>query len=71
MKVLRAAFAQILGLFVEDAGLALWALLAIGVVTLLVKSGSLAPLIGALGVGLGCGLALAASLVQATQRRKP
>jgi hypothetical protein len=61
MKSLGAAIAQVFGLFVDDAGLALLAILSIGAMTLLVKGGVIAPLAGALGVGVGCGLALAAS----------
>ncbi|HXW20997.1 MAG TPA: hypothetical protein VEK35_10885 [Roseiarcus sp.] len=68
MKALSAAVAQIFGLFVDDAGLALLAMLSIGVMTLFVKFGVIAPLAGALGVGVGCAVALAASLFRATQR---
>jgi hypothetical protein len=68
MNALRAAIAQIIGLFVDDAGLALLAILAIAIVTALVKGGVVPPLAGAVGLAFGCGLALAASLFRGSRR---
>ncbi|HLW93028.1 MAG TPA: hypothetical protein VKS78_17230 [Roseiarcus sp.] len=65
MSGLRAAIGQIIGLFVDDAGLALLAILAIAIMTGLVKGGFVAPLMGAIALALGCGLALATSLFRA------
>ena len=70
MKALRAAIGEIIGLFVDDAGLALFAMLAIALLTLLTKLGVIAPLWGALGLVLGCAAALAASLVRAGRRNR-
>lgn len=68
MSALYAGLRGILGLFIDDAGLAVWAALAIAAMTIATKLGLIAPLWGALGLALGCAAALAASLVQAARR---
>jgi hypothetical protein len=70
MRALRAAIGEIVGLFVDDAGLALFATLAIALVTVVTKLGVIAPLWGALGLVLGCAAALAATLIRAGRRNR-
>ena len=65
MSALNAAIKEIIGLFVDDSGLALLAILAIAIMTVLTKLSLLPPLWAAVGVVLGCGAALAASLLRA------
>ena len=71
MSALRTAIAELVGLFVDDAGLALIAALAIAAMTFLTKIGLVPPFWGAIGVVLGCAAALAASLWRATLTRRP
>jgi hypothetical protein len=65
MSALDAAIKELVGLFVDDAGLALLAILAIASMTALTKLSLLPPLWGAIGIVLGCAAALAASLMRA------
>jgi hypothetical protein len=65
MSALSAAIKEIVGLFVDDSGLALLAILAIAIMTILTKLSLLPPLWGAIGVVLGCAAALGASLLRA------
>jgi hypothetical protein len=65
MSALNATIKEIVGLFVDDSGLALWAILAIALMTVLTKLGLVPPLWGALGIILGCAAALAVSLARA------
>jgi len=65
MSAFHAGLREILGLFVDDSGLAVWAALGIAAMTIATKLGLIAPLWGAVGLVLGCAAALAASLVQA------
>ena len=65
MSAIRAAVKEIVGLFVDDSGLALIAILAIAIMTALTKLDLVPPLWGALGIVLGCAAALAASLLRA------
>ena len=65
MSAFNAAIKEFVGLFVDDAGLALLAILAIAIMTVLTKLSLLPPLWGAIGIVLGCAAALAASLMRA------
>ena len=65
MTALAAAIKELVGLFVDDSGLALLAILAVAIMTALTKLSLLPPLWAAAGVVLGCAAALAASLLRA------
>ena len=65
MSALKTALQEFVGLFVDDAGLALLAILAIAIMTALTKLSLLPPLWGAIGIVLGCAAALATSLLRA------
>lgn len=65
MSALQAAIKELVGLFVDEAGLALIAILSIAIMTVLTQLSLLPPLWGAIGIVLGCVVALAASLLQA------
>ena len=65
MSALKAAIKEAVGLFVDDSGLALLAIPAIALMTVLTKLSLVPPLWGAIGIVLGCAAALAASLLRA------
>lgn len=65
MSALNAAIKELVGLFVDDSGLALLAILVIAIMTILTKLLLLPPLWGAIGIVLGCAAALAVSLLRA------
>ena len=69
MNALAVAVKEIIGLFVDAAGLALFAALAIAFFTALTKLGFVPPLFGAFGLLLGCAASLAASLLRAKRKR--
>lgn len=65
MSAFNTAIRELVGLFVDDSGLALLAILAIAIMTVLTKLSLVPPLWGAIGIVLGCAAALAASLLRA------
>ncbi|MBU1306765.1 MAG: hypothetical protein KKF33_14765 [Alphaproteobacteria bacterium] len=62
MNLIKQAFEELLGLFVDDGSLALHLVLLIALVTLAVKFASLSPLLGALAILAGCLVILVVSL---------
>ncbi len=64
MNILREIWTELVGLFVDDGNLALQVLILVLAVTALVKGANLPPLIGALGLLVGCLLILALSLIR-------
>ncbi|MGV8856858.1 MAG: hypothetical protein ACOH2L_19780 [Devosia sp.] len=62
MNLIKQAFEELLGLFVDDGSLALHLVLLIAAVTLAVKFASLSPLFGALAILAGCLVILVVSL---------
>jgi hypothetical protein len=64
---MRAVFAEIFGLFVDDQGLAL-AILAVVALALAIAFGLHAPAIAGAALILGCVGALAASVLRARRR---
>jgi len=69
MKLLRAAAAELFGMFVDDGSLALALLLLVALVSLAVKVGGLLPLAGALALLGGCNLLLVESVLRAARRK--
>jgi hypothetical protein len=63
----KAVLAEILGLFVDDQGLALW-ILAVVALALAIGFGFRAPTIAGAVLTLGCVSALAASVLKANRR---
>lgn len=69
MNAIRAVFAGLIGLFIDDGSLALAILGLIAVATVAVRAGWLAPLAGALLLPAGC-IALILKSVYRAARRK-
>ncbi len=67
MNLLRAAIAEILGLFIDDGSLALLSLSLVALVAVLIKLLGLAPLWGGLLLLLGCVAILVESAVRAAR----
>ena len=68
MTALRRAFAELAGLFIDDARLALFEVALIAVVAVSVKLAVLPPLWGGGLLLLGCLAALAESVIRAARR---
>lgn len=68
MRLIAAAFRELLGLFVDDGSLALQVVVLIAAVAALVKGAGLAPLAGGGLLLLGCLVILARSLARAARR---
>lgn len=69
MGALRALFAEVVGMFVDDGSLALMAVALVAAVTAAIKLAAVPPLGGAIVLVIGTVLVLAASLFRATRRR--
>jgi hypothetical protein len=69
MKLLRAAIAEVLGMFIDDGSLALALLVLIGAVTAAVKAGWLGALGGGLALLAGCVALLVESVWRAARGR--
>jgi hypothetical protein len=67
MKLLRAAVAEVLGMFIDDGSLALALLVLIGAVTFAVKAGWLGALGGGLALLVGCVVLLVESVLRAAR----
>jgi hypothetical protein len=65
MKLLKSAFGELLGIFVDDGALAVIVLVLVAVTGLAVRTGYLDALIGAIVLMLGCLLVLVESLARA------
>ena len=70
MTALRLALGELVGLFIDDGNLAIFALVLIAVVTALVKLAGLPPLWGGALLLLGCLAILAESVLRATRSRR-
>ena len=69
MSVIRAMFAELFGMFVDDGSLAVAIVVLIAAVAALVKAGWLAPLPGGVLLLVGCVLILAENVRRAASRR--
>ena len=70
MTALGLALKELVGLFIDDGNLAIFALILIGAVTALVKLAGLPPLWGGALLLLGCLAILAESVLRATRSRQ-
>jgi hypothetical protein len=70
MTALGLALKELIGLFIDDGNLAIFALILIGAVTALVKLAGLPPLWGGALLLLGCLAILAESVLRATRSRR-
>ena len=69
MKLLRAAAAEVLGMFIDDGSLALALVVLIGAVTLVVKAGWLGALGGGIALLAGCVALLVESVWRAAREK--
>ena len=69
MSILKIAFKELTGMFIDDGALALFSLLLVLGVGLAVKSGAIGPTAGAVLLVAGCLLILAESIARAARRR--
>ena len=70
MTALRLAFNELVGLFIDDGNLAVFALILIAAVAALVKLAGLPPLWGGALLLFGCLAILAESVLRATRSRR-
>jgi hypothetical protein len=69
MKIIRAAVAEFLGMFIDDGSLALAIVAMIALVTIGVKIAGIAPIVGGVALLLGCALLLVESVYRAARRK--
>ena len=69
MNVIRAALAELLGMFIDDGQLALTLIALIAIVTLAVKSAWIGPLAGGVALLVGCIALLLESVYRHVRRR--
>lgn len=69
MTLIRTAWNEFIGLFVDDGALALFAILLVAIIAVAVKLFGLSALIGGCILLIGCLVVLAFSLVRATSGR--
>jgi len=69
MRTIRAAIAELVGLFIDDGQLALTLVVLIGLVTLSVKLAWIAPLAGGFLLLAGCICLLLESVYRHSRRR--
>jgi hypothetical protein len=69
VTALRAALAELIGMFIDDGRLALTLVALIALVTLLVKAAGLVPLAGGLLLLAGCIVLLAESVYRDARRK--
>jgi len=69
MKLLRAAIAEVLGMFIDDGSLALALLVLIGAVTAAVSAGWLGALASGVVLLCGCALILVESVYRAARQK--
>ncbi|EJJ24635.1 hypothetical protein [Rhizobium sp. CF142] len=69
MNILRIAFKELTGMFIDDGALALFSLLLVLGVGLAVKSGLIGPTVGAALLVAGCLAVLAESVARAARRK--
>ena len=69
MTVIRIAFAELVGMFIDDGNLALFALILVAAVAAAVKVLGLSPQWGAVLLLAGCPAILAESIRRAGRRR--
>lgn len=68
MTVLRSIIAELVGMFVDDENLAIYAVILIAAVTAAVRYAGLPPLAGGVLLLIGCMLILADSLRRGARR---
>ncbi|MBB3392770.1 hypothetical protein FHT82_005559 [Rhizobium sp. BK275] len=69
MSILKIAFKELTGMFIDDGALALFSLLLVLGVGLAVKSGLIGPTAGAVLLIAGCLAVLAESVTRAARRK--
>jgi hypothetical protein len=69
MSILRIAFKELIGMFIDDGALALFSLLLVLGVGLAVRSGLIGPTAGAVLLVAGCLAVLAESVARAARRK--
>ncbi|MBB3656588.1 ABC-type uncharacterized transport system ATPase component [Rhizobium sp. BK650] len=69
MNILKIAFKEFIGMFIDDGALALFSLLLVLGVGLAVKSGLIGPTAGAVLLVAGCLVVLAESVTRAARRK--